>query len=123
MPNSRKLGFTCAALAVAATTVGFSIEADAAKKQVTAVEGVAAMHEIVRVGNRLCFDGHYHYGSSGGEPTKAAAQAAAIDSWFQLVDLEYGADWSKFSKSNNKKVECSQSANGWGCDVESIPCR
>lgn len=124
MPISRKLGFGTAVVAAIAATIGFSVSADAAKKhKVVAVDGMAAMHDIVRVGNRICFDEHYHYGSSAGQPTKAAAQKAAVDSWFQLVDIEYGPEWGNFNKSIKKKVNCSRSTSGWGCDVESVPCR
>jgi hypothetical protein len=122
MPISRMVGL--ALTGVIAATMVCAADANAARKhQVVVLDGVAAMHNIVRIGNRLCFEGHYHYGSSAGQATKAAAQSAAIDSWFQLVDLEYGAEWSSFRKSANKKVTCSQSTSGWGCDVESIPCR
>ena len=117
---SRKFGL--AAMAAVAAMAAMGAAPAASKQKTVALDGIASMHDIVRVGNRLCFDGHYHYGSSSGQPTKAAAQAAAIDSWFQLVDLEYGAKWSSFRKSANKKVNCSQSGSGWGCEVESMPC-
>jgi len=117
----RRFAVTVAAVAAVAAMTG--LPANAAAKKKVVIDGMAAMHGIVKVGNRICFDEHYHYGSSAGQPTKAAAQKAAVDSWFQLVDLEYGSDWGNFNKSINKKVSCSQSTGGWGCDVESVPCR
>ena len=38
--------------------------------------GMAAMHSMRREGGKLCMSDHWHYGSSGAQPSKAAAQRA-----------------------------------------------
>ncbi len=49
------------------------------------------MHAMRREGGKLCMSDHWHYGSSSGShATKAAAQRAAIASWQDFTDLEYG---------------------------------
>ena len=53
---------------------------------------------------------------------ECAAKADAIESWFELVDLEYGGQWSSFAVSAAKSVKCSQSGMAWGCEVRAIPC-
>ena len=60
---------------------------------------VADMHEQRRERGVICFTDHYHYGSSSGQPTKRAAQIAAIQSWAGFVDFEYGGSWTSWAKS------------------------
>lgn len=101
--------------AVAATT--FAIPASAQEG------GLAAMHAMRREGGRLCMSDHWHYGSSGTSSTKAAAQRAAIASWQDFTDLEYGRAWARFSRAASKKIGCSRNSAGWSCDAEARPCR
>ncbi|MFN3623117.1 MAG: hypothetical protein ACK4TP_03565 [Hyphomicrobium sp.] len=82
-----------------------------------------ALHEVRREGGRLCMTDHWHYGSSGTEGSKAAAQRAAIRSWQDFTDLEYGSVWARFSRAASRKVGCSRRGGGWVCDVEARPCR
>lgn len=88
-----------------------------------AVSGLAAMHDMRREGGRLCFSEHFHYGSSNGEKSAKAAQAAAIASWSDFVIFEYDPSWASFTKSASKDIKCSQGSGGWGCDVSSRPCK
>jgi hypothetical protein len=85
--------------------------------------GLAAMHSMRREGGKLCMSDHWHYGSSGSNPTKAGAQRAAIASWQDFTDLEYGRAWARFSRAASKKMGCSRGAAGWSCDAEARPCR
>ncbi|MBS0235583.1 MAG: hypothetical protein JSR99_19110 [Proteobacteria bacterium] len=88
--------------------------------------GVAAIHEQQRErGGRVCFVDHYHYGSSSGQSTKKAALAAAIKSWADFTDFEYGSDWAHWGLASSKSVKCSQDGihGPWGCDINSRPCR
>ena len=85
--------------------------------------GLAGMHTWRREGGRTCMADHWHYGSSGSQPTKAAAQRAAISSWQEFTNLEYGRAWARFSRAASKRVGCSQSGGGWSCDAEARPCR
>jgi len=85
--------------------------------------GLAAMHAMRREGGRLCMSDHWHYGSSGSQGSKAAAQRAAIASWQDFTDLEYGRAWARFSRAASKKIGCSRGGAGWTCDAEARPCR
>jgi hypothetical protein len=86
--------------------------------------GLAGMHSMRREGGRTCMSDHWHYGSSGGShSTKAAAKRAAIASWQDFTDLDYGRAWARFSRAASKKMGCSNSASGWSCDAEARPCR
>lgn len=82
-----------------------------------------SLHEVRREGGRLCMTDHWHYGSSNGERSKAAAQKAAIRSWQDFTDLEYGSAWARFSRAASRKMGCSASGSGWGCDIEARPCK
>lgn len=85
--------------------------------------GLAAMHSLRREGGRLCMSDHWHYGSSGSQSSRAAAQRAAIASWQDFTDLEYGRSWARFSRAASRKMGCSNSSGGWTCDAEARPCR
>ena len=115
---------------VGALVASLSTVADAAKlrrhgnvQRVVAVTGLAASHDMVRQGGRLCFADHYHYGSSLGQNNQRAAQAAAAESWAQFVNFEYGGEWDRYSVAAGKDMKCSQSSAGWGCEVSARPCR
>lgn len=84
--------------------------------------GAAAIHSLARMGGRYCFAGHVHFGSSSGKATKALAKAEAIQDWFDLVDLEYGRQWSSYTLSAAKQVSCANAGTTWGCEVHAIPC-
>jgi len=88
-----------------------------------AESGLAAMHAMRREGGRLCMADHWHYGSSGSQATKAGAQRAAIASWQDFTDLEYGRAWARFSRAASRRMGCSHSSAGWSCDAEARPCR
>lgn len=117
--NARTL--VTSALLLAACLVA-PLAAQAASGKPPVLTGAAAIHDLARMNGRYCFAGHVHYGSSSGAPTQARAKAEAIASWFELVDLEYGAQWSSYSISAAKSVKCSQSGTDWGCEVHAIPC-
>lgn len=85
--------------------------------------GLASMHAWRREGGRTCMADHWHYGSSGQHSSKAAAQRAAIRSWQDFTDLEYGSNWARFSRAASRRVSCSRASTGWSCDVEARPCR
>jgi len=109
-------------LATLALLLALPIAANAASGKPPVLTGAAVIHDLARMNGRYCFAGHVHYGSSSGAATQAAAKAEAIESWFELVDLEYGAQWSSYSISAAKSVKCSQSGMAWGCEVHAIPC-
>jgi hypothetical protein len=85
--------------------------------------GLASIHVLRREGGRLCMADHFHYGSSGAQRSQGAAQGAAIRSWAEFTDLEYGSDWARYGRAASQRMKCSRSAAGWYCDVEARPCR
>jgi hypothetical protein len=85
--------------------------------------GVASIHALRREGGRLCMADHWHFGSSGAQASRAAAQRLAIRSWAEFTDLEYGSDWARFGRAAGQRLKCSRSSAGWYCDAEARPCR
>lgn len=80
-------------------------------------------HEEVWGGGRtFCFKDHYHYGSSGPQPTRKAAEAAAIQSWVDFVVFEYGRAYGNFKIAQSKGMNCTDNGGTWSCSVEARPC-
>lgn len=85
------------------------------------VSGLAAMHDLRREKGKLCMSDHWHSGNGTGA-TKDAAQKAAIRSWIDFTDLEYGGRWASFANAASKKVSFSKESAGWSASVEGRPC-
>lgn len=85
------------------------------------ITGLAAMHDMRRERGKLCMSDHWHSGNGTG-PTKEAAQKAAIRSWIDFTDLEYGGRWASFANAASKKVSYSKESSGWSASVEGRPC-
>jgi len=85
--------------------------------------GLASMHALRRERGRVCMSDHWHYGSSGQQRSRRSAQRAAIRSWQDFTDLEYGSNWARFSRAASRKTSCSRSGGGWSCNVEARPCK
>lgn len=81
-----------------------------------------SLHDLGRQGGRLCMLSHSHSGSGEG-PTKKAAMAAAVRSWFEYTAWEYGTDWARWGKSAGKSVGYTKTQSGWSATVESRPCK
>lgn len=117
-----------AAVALAAV-LAVAESAEAAKKRIARGKSTQAqtigeaMHDARIERGFVCYSDHFHYGSSGNQPTRKAAEAAAISSWASFVDLEYGSAWANFRRAGSKKMTCSQGSGGWDCSVEARPCR
>lgn len=84
---------------------------------------LVGLHTLVRSGNMVCMADHFHYGQSSGQPSRKAAEVAAIRDWAGFTAWEYGRHWGNFQMAGSRKVSCSQSGGGWGCNVEARPCR
>jgi hypothetical protein len=82
-----------------------------------------ALHSIRREAGKLCLADHFHYGSSYSQPSKKAAEIAAIQDWAGFTAFEYGTVWANFRKAASKKINCSQSGGGWSCSLEARPCK
>lgn len=104
-----------------ATFAVLPADAGAARKP-PVLTGGAVIHDLAYMNGHYCFAGHVHFGSSSGQPTQAKARSEALISWFELVNLEYGDQWSNYAIAASKKVACSQSGTSWGCEVHAIPC-
>ena len=84
--------------------------------------GLASMHDMARVGGKMCMTDHYHYGNGDGR-TKAAAQKEAISSWQSFTDFEYGSDWARFSRAASKGITCTRGGGGFDCQLQARPCK
>lgn len=106
-----------AILALTGNSFLFSSTAGAASS------GLVSLHSLKRVNNRLCMDGHFHYGSGGSPTSKAAALADAKRKWADFVILEYGTDWGRFSLAAAKGATCTGGRGAYHCSVEASPCK
>jgi hypothetical protein len=103
-------------LAVTIVAIGLPVAATAQE-----ISGLAAMHDLRRERGKLCMSDHWHSGSGVGS-TKDAAQRAAVRSWIDFTDLEYGGRWASFTNAAGKKVSYSKESSGWSASVEARPC-
>jgi hypothetical protein len=84
--------------------------------------GLAYSHDLRKEGGRLCMADHWHSGSGDGS-TKAAARAAAIRSWADFTNFEYGSVWAHFSSAASPETRLTKAAQGWSAAVDARPCR
>ena len=84
--------------------------------------GLDGIHSTMRVGNKICFDGHSHSWSGAGA-TQKMAEMQAIKGWWGFTAWEYGSDWAHLGKAIKKTMKCGGSAGNWTCDLEATPCR
>ncbi len=84
--------------------------------------GLASMHDLRKERGRLCMADHWHSGSGEGR-TKAAARAAAIRSWVDFTNFEYGTVWAHFSTAASQSTRYTKAASGWSAAVDARPCR
>lgn len=85
--------------------------------------GFAYMHDMRREAGRLCMTDHWHSGNGSGK-TKRAARRAAIRSWQDFTNMEYGSDWARFSRARSKGIKCTRTGRrSYDCSVEGRPCR
>jgi hypothetical protein len=81
-----------------------------------------ALHEVRKVGGKLCLTDHYHDGSGSGANQELALRQA-IRSWQSFTDLEYGSDWASYNNSVGKSVSCGRSMGEISCTISSRPCK
>ena len=79
--------------------------------------------DAARRTGKVCMTDHFHYGSSSGHRTKKIARTEAIASWAGFTAFEYGSAWASFRLARSKGERCARGENGWGCNVEAVPCR
>lgn len=84
--------------------------------------GFAYSHTLRKERGRLCMADHWHSGSGEGR-TKAAARRAAIRSWADFTNFEYGTVWARFSLAASQQTRYTKADNGWSAAVDARPCR
>jgi hypothetical protein len=84
--------------------------------------GLAYSHTLRKEGGKLCMADHYHSGTGAGR-TKAAARSAAIRSWADFTNFEYGTAWARFSRAASQSTRYTKAEKGWSADVDARPCR
>jgi hypothetical protein len=84
--------------------------------------GFAYSHTLRKERGRLCMADHWHSGSGEGR-TKAAARKAAIRSWADFTNFEYGTAWARFSLAASPQTRYSKASNGWAASIDARPCR
>ena len=124
MSRLAKVLFVTVALSLAATAA----DAAARKKagQVAPAAGETALvglHELRREGGKTCMSEHEHYGSSSGQPTRKAAEVAAMQSWAGFTAWEYGGAWGNPALAGSKQMKCSGKPGSFACDFAARPCR
>lgn len=88
-----------------------------------AQDGLATIHDWVRVGPKTCMADHFHSGSSTGQPSRKQAEAQAIASWASFTAWEYGNHWGSWRLAETRRVNCTGSGTNWACDIEARPCK
>ena len=76
-----------------------------------------------RVGGKLCFRSHEHYGESPPWPSKGGAKAAAIRKWENFTSWEYGKRWGRYASATGRRLSCSKAKGSWVCKTSARPCR
>jgi hypothetical protein len=109
-----------AAFAVLAgiSTIGF---ADLAQAQEDGA--LVGLHTLRREGGKICMSDHFHNGNSSGQPSRKAAEVAAVRDYAGFTGWEYGNHWANFAIAGSKRMNCTKTGNTWGCELEARPCK
>jgi len=105
--------------ALLALAGAFSLTATAAMADDT---GLAYSHTLRKEGGRTCMADHYHSGSGEGR-SKEGARAAAVRSWIDFTNFEYGSAWARFGAAGSQSAHYTKEASGWSAVVEARPCK
>lgn len=76
-----------------------------------------------KIGSKVCFSSHEHYGESRPWVSKKGAQAAAIRAWTKLTAWEYGPRWGNYRHATAKRMSCRAAGKRWVCATTARPCR
>lgn len=83
---------------------------------------LAASHDLRKEGGRTCMSEHTHTGAGTGA-SKPAARAAAVRSWIEFTNFEYGRAWASFANAAGQATRYTKEASGWSASVDARPCR
>ncbi len=103
----------------AATSIGSTLIGSGT----ASAQSLEFLHSQRVEGGRVCFNDHFHSGSSSGQATRAAAEKAAVSNWSSFTVLEYGDRWGSWRIAASKSMSCSNAIGSWGCQVDARPCR
>jgi hypothetical protein len=84
--------------------------------------GLAYSHTLRKEGGRTCMADHFHSGSGEGR-SKESARAAAVRSWIDFTNFEYGTAWARFGIAASPSTHYTKAEKGWTADVEARPCK
>ncbi len=84
---------------------------------------MVSLHDLRREGHLVCMADHFHNGSSSGEPSRKAAEIAALRSWSSFTAWEYGNHWGNPAMAASKTMRCSGDGRTWSCDFDARACR
>lgn len=90
--------------------------------KVPAVTGIDKIHAQSRVGGKVCFVDHEHYGEAE-SATKRGAESAAKRKWTVFTADEYGSAWGSYGMAIAKSMNCSPTGTRWLCKTTARPCR
>ncbi len=84
---------------------------------------LVGLHDLRREGGKVCMSDHTHNGSSAGQPTKKAAEVAAMNAWASFTALEYGGAWGNPALAGSRQMSCNGTPGAFNCDFVARPCR
>lgn len=84
--------------------------------------GFAYAHDLRKERGKLCMADHWHSGSGSGR-SKASAKRAAMRSWINFTNFEYGSVWARYGRASSKSVRYTKEPGGWSATVDARPCR
>jgi hypothetical protein len=106
------------ALCAGALALGVALAPAGAQAQ----DGLAGIHDWVRVGGKTCMVDHFHDGAGTGA-TRGQAIASAIRAWQDFTAWEYSNRWGRYSNAISKSQSCSGGPGNFSCSVQARPCR
>ena len=84
--------------------------------------GLAYSHTLRKEGGRTCMADHFHSGSGDGR-TKEAAHSAAVRSWIDFTNFEYGTVWARFGIAASPSTHYTKAEKASTATVEARPCK
>lgn len=98
---------------------GLGLAAPAAAQET----GHHKLHDIARIGGKLCMTSHEHFGESPPVASAKAGRTLAIIKWQIFTADEYGKVWGSYANAVGKKEKCVGAAPNMVCSVEARACR
>jgi len=111
-------------LLAAATVLAVSTAPALAKaKKGPSLTGIDQIHSQARVGGKVCFADHEHYGDAE-SASRRGAENAARRKWAVFTADEYGSAWGRYEAAVARKMACKPAAGSrWYCETTARPCR